>query len=78
MTVSWRKQGSCGFVELNKPPVNAINLAIRQGLSEAVAWAESQQLSRVMVSGAGAVFAAGAMKKNLRKNDIFTGDLCHG
>ena len=60
MTVSWRKQGNCGFVELNNPPVNAINQAIRQGLSEAVAWAESQQLSRVIVSGAGAVFAAGA------------------
>jgi 3-hydroxyacyl-CoA dehydrogenase len=60
MTVSWRKQGSCGFVELNNPPVNAINHAIRQGLSEAVAWAESQQLSRVIVSGAGAAFAAGA------------------
>jgi 3-hydroxyacyl-CoA dehydrogenase len=60
MTVSWRKQGSCGFVELNNPPVNAINRAIRQGLSEAVAWAESQQLSRVILSGAGGVFAAGA------------------
>ncbi|MDB4851934.1 3-hydroxyacyl-CoA dehydrogenase NAD-binding domain-containing protein [Alphaproteobacteria bacterium] len=60
MTVSWRKQGSCGFVELNNPPVNAINRAIRKGLSEAVAWAESQQLSRVILSGAGGVFAAGA------------------
>ena len=60
MTLTWRKQGSCGLVELNNPPVNAINRAIRQGLSEAVAWAESQQLSRVILSGAGGVFAAGA------------------
>ena len=44
----------------NNPPVNAINRAIRQGLSEALAWAESQQLSRVILSGAGGVFAAGA------------------
>ena len=32
MVVSWRKDGICGLVLLNNPPVNAINREIRQGL----------------------------------------------
>ena len=60
MTVSWHKEGTFGFVELCNPPVNSINQAIRKGLSEAVAWAESEHLTRVILSGAGLAFAAGA------------------
>ena len=46
MVVSWRRDGVYGFVVLDNPPVNAINREIRQGLLEAVDWAESQELER--------------------------------
>ena len=60
MAVSWQKDGSYGFVMLNNPPVNAINHEIRQGLLDAVDWAEREGLERVILSGAGPAFAAGA------------------
>ena len=43
--------------------MNAINRATRQGLLEAVDWAERQGLERVILSGAGSCFAAGADAK---------------
>ena len=63
MVVSWRRDGVYGFVVLDNPPVNAINREIRRGLLEAVDWAESQELERVILSGAGSCFAAGADAK---------------
>lgn len=61
MVVTFRREGNCGLVELANPPVNAMGLAIRQGLMEAVAWAAAEAgLERVVVSGQGRVFAAGA------------------
>ena len=63
MAVSWRKDGIYGFVLLDNPPVNAINREIRQGLLEAVDWAEKEGLERVILSGAGPAFAAGADAK---------------
>lgn len=63
MTVKWYRQGTCGFVELNNPPVNAINSDIRKGLIDAVKWAEAEGLERVILSGVGRAFAAGADTK---------------
>ena len=63
MTVSWHREKNFGFVVLNNPPVNAINREIRQGLLDAVVWAESEELERVILSGAGRAFAAGADAK---------------
>ena len=63
MAVSWRKDRIYGFVLLDNPPVNAINRVIRQGLLEAVDWAETEGLERVILSGAGPAFAAGADAK---------------
>ncbi len=60
MTVSRRRDGIYGFVELNNPPVNAIDRDIRRGLLDAVEWAEAEGLERVILSGAGRAFAAGA------------------
>jgi 3-hydroxyacyl-CoA dehydrogenase len=60
MAVIRRKEGACGYVELTNPPVNAINRAIRQGLLDAVDWAEAEGLERVILTGAGRGFAAGA------------------
>lgn len=60
MTVDKRNENNVGYVKINNPPVNAIGLSIRQGLLDAVSWAEENQLDRVIVSGAGNLFAAGA------------------
>lgn len=60
MSVTKAKDGLTGFVTLDNPPVNAIDRAMREGLLEAVAWAEAENLDRVIVTGAGRAFAAGA------------------
>lgn len=59
MGILKRRDGTTGYVVLDNPPVNAMNLDIRQGLLDAVEWAEAEQLERVIVSGASRVFAAG-------------------
>ncbi|WP_372602689.1 enoyl-CoA hydratase/isomerase family protein, partial [Actibacterium sp.] len=60
MAVKCRRDGAAGIVELDNPPVNAMGLALRQGLMAAVDWAENQPgLDRVIVTGMGRVFAAG-------------------
>jgi 3-hydroxyacyl-CoA dehydrogenase len=61
MTVTFYRKGSAAFVTLDNPPVNAIGLSVRQGLSKALDWiAEEDDLTRVILSGAGRMFAAGA------------------
>ena len=55
-----KKQGKTGVVELDNPPVNAINKDIRKLLLEAVKWAETESLERVIIVGKGQAFAAGA------------------
>ena len=63
MQVTMRSENHVGYVTLSNPPVNAIGQALRQGLLEAVRWAERDRLDRVIVSGAGGIFAAGADAK---------------
>lgn len=63
MAVTWHKHQGCGFVVLNNPPVNAINHNMREGLISAVKWAEGEELKRVILSGLGRGFAAGADAK---------------
>ena len=60
MAVDRHSEHNVGYVQINNPPVNAIGLSVRQGLLDAVSWAEENQLDRVIVSGAGKLFAAGA------------------
>lgn len=60
MSVTTRREDNVGYVEINYPPVNAIGLSVRQGLLDAVHWAEKERLDRVIVSGCGGMFAAGA------------------
>ena len=55
-----KKQGKTGEVELDNPPVNAINKDIRKLLLQAVKWAETESLERVIIVGKGQAFAAGA------------------
>lgn len=45
------------------PPVNAINKAIRQGLSDAIDFAVSRQAQRIVITGEGKAFVAGADAK---------------
>lgn len=63
MSVTMIRDGLTGFVTLDNPPVNAIGRAMREGLLQAVAWAEAENLDRVVVTGAGRAFAAGADAK---------------
>lgn len=60
MNVKRRTEHNVGYVEINNPPVNAIGINVRQGLMDAVVWAEKNQFDRVIVSGSGNIFAAGA------------------
>ncbi len=60
MSVTRYSEGRTGFVTLDNPPVNAIGKSMRAGLLDAVAWAEAENLDRVIVTGAGRAFAAGA------------------
>jgi 3-hydroxyacyl-CoA dehydrogenase len=60
MSVTTSRDGAIGYVKMNVPPVNAIGLDMRQGLMEAVRWAEAEAgLERVILSGEGRAFAAG-------------------
>lgn len=63
MSVTKSRDGLTGFVTLDNPPVNAIGRAMREGLMDAVKWAEAENFDRVIVTGAGRVFAAGADAK---------------
>ena len=60
MSVRTHREGRALFVTLDNPPVNAIGQAMRQGLLDAVRAAEREMLDRVIVTGAGRAFAAGA------------------
>lgn len=60
MTVTRRRDGHIGYVEMDNPPVNAIGQSMRAGLLDAVKWAEAEFLDRVILTGAGRAFAAGA------------------
>ncbi|MCB1336260.1 MAG: enoyl-CoA hydratase/isomerase family protein, partial [Maritimibacter sp.] len=61
MPVTHRRDGATAYVTLDFPPVNAIGRETRQGLIDALDWVEAQDgLERVILSGAGRAFAAGA------------------
>ena len=70
MAVTWHNHESCGFVVLNNPPVNAINHNMREGLISAVKWAEREKLKRVILSGSGRGFAAGADTKEFDHSPV--------
>jgi 3-hydroxyacyl-CoA dehydrogenase len=60
MAVTFTRMGSIGIAEVNNPPVNAINRAVRAGLAEALAEATINSDIKVMlIVSAGRVFMAG-------------------
>ncbi|SMH51617.1 3-hydroxyacyl-CoA dehydrogenase NAD-binding domain-containing protein [Maritimibacter sp. HL-12] len=61
MPVTTRRDGATAHVTLDFPPVNAIGQETRAGLIAALDWIEAEAgLERVILSGAGRAFAAGA------------------
>lgn len=61
MSVSFSRVGSVGVVQLEQPPVNAIGLAVRQGLMDALDQVDLEKgLSHVVLTGGDRIFAAGA------------------
>lgn len=67
MTVTCRRDGFVGYVQINNPPVNAIEAHVRKGLLHAVRWAESEDLDRVILSGTENFFATGDDTKDLNE-----------
>ena len=61
MSVQHYRNGRAAVIEIDRPPVNAINQDIRTGLVAALtAIAGDDKVERIILSGAGDVFAAGA------------------
>lgn len=60
MAVNHRIEGGTCLVTLDSPPVNVIGRAVRQGLEAALDAAEAAGVERVIVTGAGSAFSAGA------------------
>ncbi len=60
MAVTTRREGGTAIVTLDNPPVNAIGLAVRQGLARAIDWAAGETgIDRVVLTATGRTFAAG-------------------
>ena len=70
MTARFTIEGRTGYVTLDNPPVNAIGQPMRAALLEAVRAAEAQFLDRVIVTGAGRAFAAGADAKEFDADPV--------
>ena len=61
MTITTEIRGDAGIILIDRPPVNAINHDIRAGIIAALArLAEEASLDRIVLAGAGRIFAAGA------------------
>ena len=61
MSVQHYRNGRAAVIEIDRPPVNAINHDIRAGLVAALtAIAGDGEVERIILAGAGDVFAAGA------------------
>ena len=53
--------GSIAVIEINNPPVNALNQAVRQGLRDAIVQADTDTaFTAIVIIGAGRSFPAGA------------------
>jgi 3-hydroxyacyl-CoA dehydrogenase len=60
-SVAYSRVGSIGVAEINNPPVNAINYAVRVGLSEALDRAVSDRETKaLLIVSTGRIFIAGA------------------
>lgn len=61
MSAQLSRSATAAIITLDNPPVNAISQAMRQGLLDALQQAQKlQDIDRIILTGAGRVFAAGA------------------
>jgi 3-hydroxyacyl-CoA dehydrogenase len=58
--VTYELQGDVGVIKVNNPPVNALSQAVRQGLQESLAQAQSDASKAVLILCEGRTFIAGA------------------
>ncbi len=58
--VSYTLEGSIGVISVNNPPVNALSQAVRQGIFDAIAEAESDASKALLILCEGRTFIAGA------------------
>ena len=58
--VSYTLEGRIGVISVNNPPVNALSQAVRQGIYDAIAEAESDASKAVLIVCEGRTFIAGA------------------
>lgn len=60
MPVGHFLQDDACVITIDNPPVNVISAAVRQGLIEALDAAEAAGAARIVLTGAGRTFVAGA------------------
>src|ERR1700688_5070823 len=61
MTVAYERQGAIAILTIDNPPVNALSVAVRQGLQEAVRRAAADtEIAGLVLIGKGRSFIAGA------------------
>ncbi len=60
MKVTFEIRGEAALITIDNPPVNVISQAVRTGLCEALDRAEAEGVARVVLTGAGRTFVAGA------------------
>lgn len=63
MTVHFECSDGVAVVTIDNPPVNAIGLAVRVGLDEAMDKARAARARRMIITGRGSIFVAGADAK---------------
>lgn len=63
MTVRHSMQGNACVITIDNPPVNVISAAVREGLMDALDAAEAAGAARIVLTGAGRTFVAGADAK---------------
>lgn len=60
MPVHFSISGGIGYIVIDNPPVNVISGEVRQGMLAALNRAEAAEVDRIIISGTGKVFVAGA------------------
>lgn len=63
-------QGGACVITIDNPPVNVISAAVRQGLMDALDTAEAAGAARIVLTGAGRTFVAGADAKEFGQPPI--------
>ncbi|GHG92490.1 FAD-dependent oxidoreductase [Pseudodonghicola xiamenensis] len=76
--ISYEKIGDIAVLAANNPPVNALGLAVRQGLVDGIERAEKEGARAVLIYGEGRTFFAGADIREFGKPPVgpFLPDVC--